>query len=221
MKIYFIILCLCFSLSLLFDIISISFINESTNKASYTISLVFISLSIIFYVALILSWLFDRCMSQEDIHQHTFKIINIINIFIKTVNTFTLSLFSFYFNYINKTITIYVYINFILSFIIPFLIKKHFFTIFTRIQPVNNTHEVIELESPRSRTGPSFNVIMISSVLSYNENEETNTCSICLIDFLKGDQCTLTVCHHYFHVSCFYELIKNNIQLCPICRTKL
>lgn len=45
-------------------------------------------------------------------------------------------------------------------------------------------------------------------------------CSVCLEDFVIGDEIMILPCHHHFHTSCAQEWLKHN-RTCPLCRTDI
>ena len=48
------------------------------------------------------------------------------------------------------------------------------------------------------------------------EEDERNTCSICLVELGQGS-CTTKRCHHSFHQTCIKSWIERSLS-CPICR---
>ncbi|CAD8074481.1 unnamed protein product [Paramecium sonneborni] len=48
----------------------------------------------------------------------------------------------------------------------------------------------------------------------------TETCCICLVQFLRRDQTRETPCKHFFHTNCLRDWTKKNTT-CPVCRQEL
>lgn len=75
------------------------------------------------------------------------------------------------------------------------------------------------------------NIINISSqkfkALSKKLKSDNKECSICLNDFEKNDDVSITTCKHIFHNTCITEWGKYKMSdeetktECPICRTKI
>jgi hypothetical protein len=75
------------------------------------------------------------------------------------------------------------------------------------------------------------NIINISSLKFNSLNEDLKNdnkeCSICLVDFHRNDDISITNCNHIFHNTCITEWGKYKISSeetkteCPMCRTKI
>jgi hypothetical protein len=52
------------------------------------------------------------------------------------------------------------------------------------------------------------------------EPGENRVCSICLEDFTKDSQITITPCKHEYHLSCMEQWYHRN-QSCPVCRSRV
>ncbi|CAK77882.1 unnamed protein product (macronuclear) [Paramecium tetraurelia] len=52
------------------------------------------------------------------------------------------------------------------------------------------------------------------------KHQLTETCCVCLVQFLKRDQTRETPCKHYFHTNCLRDWTKKNTT-CPVCRQEL
>lgn len=46
---------------------------------------------------------------------------------------------------------------------------------------------------------------------------DQNTCTICLVDFIEGDNIKLLPCQHIYHCNCIMEWLYKN-SLCPLCK---
>ncbi|CAD8058247.1 unnamed protein product [Paramecium primaurelia] len=52
------------------------------------------------------------------------------------------------------------------------------------------------------------------------KHQLTETCCVCLVQFLKKDQTRETPCKHFFHTNCLRDWTKKNTT-CPVCRQEL
>ena len=52
------------------------------------------------------------------------------------------------------------------------------------------------------------------------KSTSSNTCNICLCDYIEGDTSTHLPCGHKFHKECILPWLKKNNK-CPICREQL
>ncbi|KAK7200422.1 Zinc finger (RING finger) containing protein [Novymonas esmeraldas] len=51
-----------------------------------------------------------------------------------------------------------------------------------------------------------------------DDEDEGDTCAICLCPFDGGNPMIETTCHHWFHVSCIEEYTRTASDACPLCR---
>ena len=45
-------------------------------------------------------------------------------------------------------------------------------------------------------------------------------CSVCMMDFKKGDELSVLKCKHEFHKGCIVQWLKNYNYRCPVCRVE-
>mmetsp|Transcript_5032 Transcript_5032/g.6513 ORF Transcript_5032/g.6513 Transcript_5032/m.6513 type:complete len:757 (+) Transcript_5032:74-2344(+) len=72
---------------------------------------------------------------------------------------------------------------------------------------------------------PEPEQIVLPSILfersSASQPGKDTTCSICLCDMCKGDECKeLPLCHHVFHSECIDEWL-NRSSMCPLCKQSI
>ena len=59
-------------------------------------------------------------------------------------------------------------------------------------------------------------------VTSYNAKKETSdTCAICVDEFIEEDQVRVLPCSHIFHPQCIDEWLGNHSSLCPLCKKEV
>ena len=54
----------------------------------------------------------------------------------------------------------------------------------------------------------------------FDEDDEDNLCTICMLDVEDGERVGVLPCDHLFHADCLKEWIKRR-NVCPLCQTKL
>ncbi|EAR95618.2 anaphase-promoting complex subunit 11 RING-H2 finger protein (macronuclear) [Tetrahymena thermophila SB210] len=57
----------------------------------------------------------------------------------------------------------------------------------------------------------------IPTTLQVNNSKNKQCCSLCLVEFVKGQKLRITICSHYFHSQCLEEWLESN-ENCPLCR---
>ena len=53
--------------------------------------------------------------------------------------------------------------------------------------------------------------------IQYTENENIDTCSICLYGYKEGEPLVKLNCSHIYHTECIFDWFKKN-RNCPLCR---
>lgn len=53
-----------------------------------------------------------------------------------------------------------------------------------------------------------------------NDNDVSECCAICLVEYEEGDEIRALPCNHYFHKDCVDSWLENNVS-CPTCRHSL
>ncbi|XP_060206208.1 RING-H2 finger protein ATL51-like [Lycium barbarum] len=87
----------------------------------------------------------------------------------------------------------------------------------TQSQNPSRANAQREISSSTS-TSTSNSMVQLIVVSSYNKNSKEDMCSICLGEFMEGDEVrVLSQCLHIFHVSCI-DVWLHSHRNCPLCR---
>ena len=50
------------------------------------------------------------------------------------------------------------------------------------------------------------------------QEDMEGSCSICMMNFIKGNEVSTLPCKHYFHTDCINQWLKEYNYKCPVCR---
>ena len=88
--------------------------------------------------------------------------------------------------------------------------------------------DVLPTHEHRSRRKVSSSSSSSGAAATENENRSSSssfeTCSVCLQDFLDGENVRTLPCLHHFHLECVDPWLQQrgrNLAACPVCKTKV
>ena len=87
-----------------------------------------------------------------------------------------------------------------------------------RLERVNRLHRLV-----MTNILPRYVIIKNIKIKEYTLNENNNdneTCPICLEDYNIGDTLNELICNHFYHKKCINNWIISNNN-CPICRSSI
>lgn len=191
------IFCLLIATSFVLQCIMVNSTQSLTDKTSQVISIFLLCLSLVFLSSVFIVWMFVPCHTS-------FKLPLIFLSLNFTINLISTTIFSILYHVKYSVPSIFPIFSF-LNFIISIGISAIFET--------PNENRVTPQEESDQQT-------IIIKTTTFSVDEPSN-CSICLDDFIKDEEVSITPCNHFLHTQCMKELLINKIKVCPICRANL
>jgi hypothetical protein len=91
-------------------------------------------------------------------------------------------------------------------------------TFFSYYSYDNDANDNNDMENNENNDSNEYRGVVTN--LDNLEPGENRVCSICLEDFTKDSQITITPCKHEYHLSCMKQWYCRN-QTCPVCRSRV
>jgi hypothetical protein len=91
----------------------------------------------------------------------------------------------------------------------------------TPIAPITPTSPTSQSSQTVSTTPTSSinSTTPTASATAVTDDNDVDTCAICIEDFENGDQLRLLPCKHWYHVECIDPWLTTKSSSCPLCKT--